>query len=134
MIEELVQVQRANTDMAVTCSTIWLRDLEIMADIGAYHHEIGIPQRLNVSVVLHVLAPEADVIEQAYDYTNIRDQARALGDERIVLIETFARRLGEGLLAHPLVMQAEVRIEKPGALAGCVAGAQVTVRDVDWVC
>lgn len=111
--------------------SVFLRDLSVIADIGAYAHEIGHPQPLLVHVHLGVVPPQNDVIEEVFDYTQIKSAADALGRERITLIETFAQRLAEFCLAHRLVRRVSVTIEKPRAVPGCMAGVTVSL-DRGW--
>ena len=115
-------------DLICTGCYVTLRDLEVMADIGVYGHEVGILQPLLISVTLTVVEPAGDEIGQTFDYTEIRRHARNLARMRTVLVETFARRLGELCLAQPQVMVADVRIDKPRALSDSVAGARVILR------
>jgi dihydroneopterin aldolase len=109
---------------ALTCS-IALRDIRVLADIDVYSHEIGRPQPLIVHVVLAVMPPPRDSVEDAFDYVRIQTMAERLCRERIVLIETFARRIAETCLAHDLVLGATVTIEKPQAVPGAVASATI---------
>lgn len=108
----------------VTCS-IALRGVQILADIGVYHHEIGRPQPLVVHVALAVIPPKRDSVEEVFDYVRIKTLAEKLSLERIVLIETFARRVAEACLAHDLVLGAAVTVEKPQAVPGAMASATV---------
>lgn len=108
--------------------SVFLRDLSVIADIGAYPHEIGHPQPLLVHVHLGVAPPRHDTIEEVFDYTQIKSAADALGRERITLIETFAQRLAEFCLAHRLVERVSVTIEKPRAVPGCMAGVTVSLE------
>lgn len=108
----------------VTCS-IALRGVQILADIGVYHHEIGRPQPLVLHVALAVIPPKRDSVEEVFDYVRIKTLAEKLSLERIVLIETFARRIAETCLAHDLVLGAAVTVEKPQAVPGAMASATV---------
>jgi len=114
-------------DLRHSCS-IALRDLQVLADIGVYHHEIGRPQPLVLHVSLEVTPPRHDRVEEAFDYVRIKQFAEALSLERIVLIETFARRLAEACLAHSLVIGASVTVEKPQGVPGSMASATVSLR------
>lgn len=114
-----------STDTSPPTCSIALRDLQILADIGVYHHEIGRPQPLVLHVDLAVVPPERDSVEEVYDYVRIKTQAEKLSVERIVLIETFARRIAEACLSHDLVLGAKVTVEKPQAVPGAMASATV---------
>lgn len=104
-----------------------VENLEIMADIGLYDYEIGNPQPLLISAKLRVIPPVADKLKEVLNYEKIRKDAEALGKVHIDLIETFARRLAESCLCHPLVLEADITIRKPHALAGCVAGTRLVL-------
>jgi len=104
----------------MTC-TVTLRDLHILADIGVHHHEIGRPQPLILHVSLAVVPPDRDHAEAVFDYVRIKAIAEALSRERIVLIETFGRRLAEACFAHRLVLGVAVTVEKPLAVPGAMA-------------
>ncbi|MBB6255247.1 FAD-dependent oxidoreductase [Nitrospirillum iridis] len=117
---------KASPAPASTCS-VSLRDLQILADIGAYHHEIGRPQPLVVHVTLAVVPPERDSVEDVFDYVHIKSLAEKLSVQRIVLIETFAKRLAEACLEHRLIQGAVVTVEKPRAVPGAMASATVAV-------
>lgn len=115
----------------VALSLVTIRDLSVAADIGVYAHEIGRPQTLVLNVTLHVKPVMADQISETIDYTRVVEYAEALARERTALIETFAYRLAEKCLAHPLVHEADVVVEKPGAIPQAVAGTRVVLRRAD---
>lgn len=111
----------------LTCS-ISLRDIRVLADIGVHHHEIGRPQPLIIHVTLVVVPPDHDSVDAVFDYVRIKGLAEELAAQRIVLIESFARRLAEACLDHRLVRGATVTVEKPFAVPGAMASATVTVE------
>lgn len=112
----------------VTCS-IALRDVQVLADVGVYHHEIGRPQPLVVHVDLDVIPPGHDGIDDVFDYVRIKAMAEELALERIVLIETFARRMAAGCLASRLVTGASVTVEKPQGVPGSMASATIRMGE-----
>ncbi len=112
------------TTLRSDCS-IALRDVRLLADIGVHHHEIGRPQPLVVHVVLDVIPPQRDAVEEVFDYAGIKASAEKLALERIVLIETFAQRLATICLDHRLVLGASVTVEKPQGIPGSMASATV---------
>lgn len=107
---------------------VCVRDMRIPADIGVFAHEIGRAQPLVVSVRLALLVVTEDQLTETIDYNRIVDAALALGQQRIALIETFARRLAGICLAWPGVLEAEVTVEKPGALINGVAATRSVLR------
>ncbi|MDR5832316.1 dihydroneopterin aldolase [Caballeronia sp. LP006] len=104
-----------------------LNNIEVMADIGVYEAEIGVPQPLLIDVAVDIVPPSKDELSQTFDYTYFRACAIELAAQRILLIETFAMRLAQKCLAHDAVFKAEVRIAKPRAVPGCLAGTCVTL-------
>lgn len=110
--------------LAPAC-TVSLRDVQLLADIGVHHHEIGRPQPLVLHVTLTVVPPERDSVDEVFDYVRIKRMAETLSRERIVLIETFARRVAEGCLADHRVRDAVVTVEKPQGVPGSMASATV---------
>lgn len=117
----------AEPDLVVRLSAVTVRNLPVMADIGVYPHEIGFPQELIVHVTLRVRPARAERLEETLDYTAVVAAAQALASERIGLIESFAYRLAEACLRHPVVEEADVLVEKPGALIAGLAGARVVL-------
>jgi 7,8-dihydroneopterin aldolase/epimerase/oxygenase len=118
------RTERTEANRGITCQ-VMLNDIEVMADIGALAVELGVPQPLRIHVSLTVVPPSADDLTQTFDYSNIRVFAQELAAQRIVLIETFAQRLAQMCLADDVVLDAEVRIDKPKAVPGCLAGTRV---------
>lgn len=112
----------------VAVCEVRLNDIEVMADIGALAVELGVPQPLLLNVTLSVICPLQDKLTETFDYNQIRDFALELAASRIVLIETFARRLAELCLEVDVVQSAEVRIDKPKAVPGCLAGTLVRIE------
>ena len=112
--------------------TVAVDDVRVEAFIGVHGHEKNRRQSLIVAVELEVLAPEGDTIADTIDYNRIVDTCRKLADHGIGLIETYARQLGEALLADQRVLRAEVTVAKPGALPNGVARTTVTmVQSID---
>ena len=102
-----------------------VRDLHVMADIGINPDEIGRRQPLIVSVAMLVEPVEDDAIHATVDYRRVAATAAELGEQRIALIETFARRLATRCLLLGAVREVAVQVDKPQALA--VGMASVTV-------
>ncbi|WP_206243887.1 dihydroneopterin aldolase [Novosphingobium terrae] len=111
----------------ITLCQVLLGDLEVMADIGAFAAEHGVLQPLNIHVTLTIAPPTADDLAETFDYNQIRAHALELAGQRISLIETFAQRLARACLDAPMVTEAEVRIDKPRAVPGCMAGTRVVL-------
>jgi len=112
------------------CS-VMLDNIEVMADIGILAVETGVRQPLLLHVRLDVVPPTDDHIDQTCDYREIHCAAHDLAEQRIALIETFARRLAERCLANERVLVADVRADKPLAVPGCLAAAHVRLSRAD---
>ncbi|WP_423603543.1 dihydroneopterin aldolase [Sphingomonas sp. MS122] len=106
---------------------VTISDLQVTADIGVYAHEHGRPQPLVVDIILNIDAPACDALEETIDYQHVADDAHALARGRTALIETYAMRLAERCIACPRVQRVEVRVSKPGALRGGLAGARASL-------
>lgn len=117
----------SKTPYVVACRVL-LNDIEVMADIGALASERGLLQPLRIYVALAVAPPQVDALDQTFDYSNIYEFARRLATERTTLIETFALRLARSCLADERVFEVEVRVDKPQAIPGCLAGTCIKVR------
>jgi dihydroneopterin aldolase len=64
---------------------IFLDSLEVMADIGFHEFEIGVPQRLLISVEIwldHIPPADCDDPAFAWDYDFIREQVERLATSR----------------------------------------------------
>jgi len=108
-------------------SRVFLRALQLDAFIGYYAHEKGVRQPLVADVELTLDGERfgGDDIQGTVDYGKIAEAAHALADEHVDLIETFAERLAQKCLAFALVSSVKVRIEKPRAVPGAMAGVEI---------
>ena len=109
-------------------TSILVRDLEVWADIGVNAEEIGRRQPLIVHAELQLRAAEDDDLKATFDYRELVRHAEALAGERIALIETFAKQLAQQCFDHPVVIRAEITVDKPRALAVGLAGARVVLE------
>ncbi|MBT0670855.1 dihydroneopterin aldolase [Novosphingobium profundi] len=112
---------------AGTCAstTVRVRGLELLADIGINPDEVGRRQPLVLTVELDLAAATITAIDETVDYRRIVAEAEELALVHIPLIETFGQRLAERCLAWPAVQQARVSIDKPFALTRGMAGVEV---------
>jgi dihydroneopterin aldolase len=126
-MNDILTAKRLQTEQAIRTEScrVLLNDIEVMADIGALANELGVPQPLKINVALEVVAPQIDHLSQTFDYSQIRDFAVELANQRIVLIEVFAQKLARRCIASDVVRKAEVWIAKPKAVPGCMAGTHV---------
>ncbi|MBP7240808.1 dihydroneopterin aldolase [Amaricoccus sp.] len=103
---------------------ISLRDHVRAVEIGAFHVERGVAQRVQFDVVLEVvpgLAGQSDDVDRVLSYDTIIEAiTAALAAERVNLLETLAERVAAGCLADARTVRAFVRVQKldraPGAL------------------
>jgi dihydroneopterin aldolase len=110
--------------MAKSTMHVRVRDLSLLADIGINPDEIGRRQPLVISVDLLMGQAGINVIHQTVDYRRIVQAAEDLSLVHIPLIETFAERLGQDLLAIDGVLEAIVTVDKPFALTRGLAGVE----------
>jgi len=129
-MDELISARRAHdftTFLSASCQ-VRLSEIEVMADIGVFDSEKGVPQPLLIDVVVSVVPPSRDELSQTFDYSHVQAYAVALAARRITLIETFALELAQMCLAHDVVLNAEVRVAKPRAVPGCLASTCVVLN------
>ena len=111
--------------------TVFVRGLAIEAEIGVNADEYGRRQPLVIDVEIALYPPErCEHIGETVNYELVVAQAQAIAAAgHVRLIETFAQRLAEALLAEPAAKQVRVRVEKPQALAphALAAGVELTL-------
>ena len=106
---------------------VFLRDLAVEAHIGYFPHEKGVRQPLLVTVELEVDGADfaADDLAQTVDYTALAGFVETLAAGHIDLIESFAERLAARCLELERVAAVLVRVEKPRAVPGGMAGVEI---------
>lgn len=101
----------------VKTAKILLEDLEVEIDIGFHDFEVGMPQRLLVTVEIwldEISPPAADDPAGAWDYDYLRSEIRALAAERRYnLQETLAHRIFQRFAALHGVKALRVATAKP---------------------
>ena len=107
--------------------TVSVSNLLVEANIGLHAHEKGRLQRLNLHVTVKVLPPRRDQIDQTIDYNAVMTIANAVAVTHTNLIETFAMQVAKRCLDLDRVIEAEVSVEKPAALANGVASTRVVM-------
>ena len=89
--------------LAVKSSKIMLDSLEVQADIGFHDFEIGMPQRLLITVEIwltDLVAPADDRPQAAWDYDFLRNEViRLAGARRYNLQETLVEAIYQRLAA-----------------------------------
>ena len=115
----------------VVTTKVFVRGLQLDAEVGVYPHERGRLQPLIVDVELDVAAAGFERLGDTVNYETIATAARALAASgHIELVEVFAERLAESCFTDPRVTRARVRVEKPQALAPEAAAAGVEITAV----
>ena len=117
----------ANAALRIEAMSVFVRGLELSAEIGLYAHERGRRQPLIVDVTLSVAAKPLASLGDLVSYEAIATKARAIIERgHIELVEVFAEALAAACLEDVRVLKVEVRVEKPEAVPGAKA-AGVTV-------
>ncbi len=115
--------------VVVTGLTVFVRDLVVEAGIGVHDHERGRLQTLVINVALELSPGPVEHLADTLNYEDVARLSRELVAEgHVGLVETFAERLGQRLMADPVVTGVTVRIGKPGCLADATeAGCEITL-------
>ena len=96
---------------------IFLDSLEVMADIGFHEFEVGVPQRLLVSVEIwldHIPPADCDDPAFAWDYDFLREQVQELANaRRYNLQESLAHAIYDRVAALRGVRALRVVTSKP---------------------
>jgi dihydroneopterin aldolase len=112
-------------DAALAVRHVFIRNLEVLANIGVHGHEKGKlqPVRINVDLAVEDVAQLEDRLDTVVDYGDIARRIRAIVDKgHINLAETLAERIALATFEDPRVKTARVRVEKLHALPGAESG------------
>lgn len=117
MAHDRVQVQPLRiADARRRIRHVFVRDLELDANIGVYHREKGRSQPVRINVDLTVEEGDVqleDQLENVVDYGAVVDGIKdILAGGHLNLVETLAERIAEFCLSDRRVRVARVRIEK----------------------
>ena len=109
---------------------VYVRGLRLDIEIGVHLHEHGRVQPVVVDVEIDLPAAPVHRLADTVNYEAVVERARAIAAEgHVMLVETFADRLGAALLEDPRVLRVRVRAEKPEALAEAdAAGVDVVLE------
>jgi dihydroneopterin aldolase len=101
---------------------VFVRDLVIPVEIGAYAHERGRVQRVRFNVEAEVYrSTGGDDMRSIFSYDVVIDAIKMiLAAGHIDLVETIAERLAESVLLHERVRAVNVQIEKLDVAPGAV--------------
>lgn len=99
---------------------IYIDDLQLRCIIGLNDWERTQKQDVRINIILYAdlsLPCQTDSIEDSVDYKDIKKQIVAMAESSsFYLVERLADGIAKICLAHPLVLAATVRVDKPGAL------------------
>ena len=116
--------------LKVRQTRILLESLEVLTDIGFHDFEVGVPQRLLITVELwldHHHAPGDDNPESAWNYDMLRGEViRIAQDGRYNLQETLVHAIFERLAAARGVAALRIKSVKPDVYADA-AGVGVEI-------
>lgn len=101
---------------------VFVRDLVIPVEIGAYDFERGRVQKVRFNVEADVLrATGADDMRSIFSYDVVIDAIKMiLASGHIDLVETIAERLADKVLLHERVQAVSVQVEKLDVAPGAV--------------
>ena len=108
------------------CRRLFLRDYEVLINIGVHAFEKTREQRVLINVDLYIplamSTPQSDELMEVVDYDFMRSSiATRVGKGHIHLQETLCDDVLALMLAHPKVRAAQVSTEKPDVYPDCDA-------------
>ena len=108
---------------------VFIRNLELPAQIGVHRHEVGKtqPVRINLDLAVEDLIDLNDDLSKVVDYGVIEGRIRAIIDAgHVNLVETLAERIAAACFEDARVKSALVRVEKLHALSAAEsAGVEI---------
>ena len=121
--------------------TVFVRDLLVEAGIGVHAHEQGRLQTLVINVALELAPGPVEALGDTLNYEDVARLSRELVAEgHVGLVETFAQRLGQRLMADPVVQAVTVRAADdpdpsldPVAVAATVGYVALLLAAVLWI-
>lgn len=118
MTEEAIKLQGMVPDhLVVRQSCILLDSLEVMTDIGFHEFEVGVPQRLLITVELWLEdldPPGDDDVQSAWNYDYLRTEVvRIASARRYNLQETLVHAIYQRVAAYRGVKALRVKSVKP---------------------
>ena len=106
------------------CRRLFLRNYEVLINIGVYDFEKKAEQRVLINVDLYIplalSTPKDDQLEEVVDYDFMRETiARRMAQGHVQLQETLVDDVLDAMLAHPRVRAARVSSMKPDVYPDC---------------
>jgi FolB domain-containing protein len=108
---------------------VFVHDFVLPARIGAFDDEHERPQQVRFNVDACIARPVRvpERLPEVFSYDLITDGIRAIiAEGHIHLVETLAERIAAMVLAHPVIEQVTVRVEKLEVIPGSTVGVQIT--------
>lgn len=108
------------------CRRVFLRNFQVMSNIGVHDFEKRGEQRVLFNVELYVpladSTPTRDELHEVVDYDFIRDTiVQRIAQGHTHLQETLCDDIARTLLAHPKVRAVQVSTQKPDVYPDCDA-------------
>ena len=108
------------------CRRLFLRDYEVLINIGVHEFEKKGEQRILINVDLFIpltlSTPKDDQLDEVVDYDFIRSTiAKRMAQGHIHLQETLCDDVVKAMLAHPKVRAVRVSTEKPDVYPDCAS-------------
>ncbi|CDG85613.1 dihydroneopterin aldolase [Janthinobacterium agaricidamnosum] len=106
------------------CRRLFLRNYEVMINIGVYEFEKKGEQRVLINVDLYIplelSTPKADNLEEVVDYDFMRETiAKRMTQGHVQLQESLCDDVVTAMLAHPRVRAVRVSTMKPDVYPDC---------------
>jgi dihydroneopterin aldolase len=106
------------------CRRLFLRNYEVLINIGVYDFEKKAEQRVLINVDLYIplalSTPKDDQLEEVVDYDFMRETiAKRMAQGHVQLQETLVDDVLDAMLAHPRVRAARVSSMKPDVYPDC---------------
>ena len=106
------------------CRRLFLRNYEVMINIGVHEFEKKGEQRVLINVDLFIplalSTPAADHLDEVVDYDFMRETiAKRMAQGHIHLQETLCDDVARAMLAHPKVRAVRVSTAKPDVYPDC---------------
>jgi len=106
------------------CRRLFLRNYEVMINIGVHDFEKKGEQRVLINVDLYIplaeSTPKADQLDEVVDYDFMRETvAKRMAQGHVHLQETLVDDLVQALLSHPRVRAVGLSTMKPDVYPDC---------------
>jgi dihydroneopterin aldolase len=106
------------------CRRLFLRNYEVMINIGVHDFEKKGEQRVMINVDLYIplatSTPKADQLSEVVDYDFMRETiARRMAQGHVHLQETLCDDVARSMLTHPQVKAVRVSTMKPDVYPDC---------------